>query len=282
MLTIPLFILLAAADMPGAADVKAWRAHQEQKMRGDKSPFAVERVEILEGEHNMLGSAPNAAVKLPGEGIPAVAGEVVIRGANAVLIPASPQLTVNGKLEKEHTLIGTDWVALGQYRLQIRHPDGKIALRISNLKGPSMMHYRGLQYFDFDEHYRVPAQFTPASGKQEITVESSQGGPQQLPYAGKLTFQLSGHAYTLDAFIDDDEPDVLFIIFRDATSGKETYGVGRYVYVPRPSDGKTVLDFNKAFNPLCAYGHLFFCPIPPRQNHLPIAILAGEKPYGDH
>src|SRR5580658_6959920 len=108
-------------------------------MRGDKSPFAVERVEILEHEHNTLGSAPNAAVRLPGDGIPGVAGEVVIRGANAVLVPASPQLTVNGKFEKEHTLIGTDWVALGSYRLQIRRPDGKIALRISNLKGPAMV-----------------------------------------------------------------------------------------------------------------------------------------------
>ena len=82
------------------------------------------------------------------------------------------------------------------------------------------------------------------------------------------------------AFIDDDEPEVLFIIFRDATSGKETYGVGRYVYVARTPDGKTILDFNKAFNPLCAYGPLFFCPIPPKQNHLPVPIPAGEKPYG--
>jgi len=282
MLMVPLFLLLAAADSPEAADVKAWRAHQEQKMRGDKSPFAVERVEVLEHEHNTLGSAPTAAVKLPGDGIPTAAGEVVIRGGNAVLIPATPQLTVNGKFEKEHTLIGTDWVALGQYRLQIRHPDGKTALRISNLKGPSMMHYHGLQYYDFDERYRIPAQFTPDAGKHEITVESSQGGPQQLPYAGKLTFQWSGKPYTLDAFIDDDEPDVLFIIFRDATSGKETYGVGRYVYVARTADGKTILDFNKAFNPLCAYGSLFFCPIPPRQKHLPVAITAGEKPYGNN
>ncbi len=282
MLTLPLFLLLAGADTAGAADVKAWRAHQEQKMRGDKSPFAVERVEILEHEHNTLGSAPNAAVKLPGDGIPAVAGEVVIRGKDAVLIPSTPQLTVNGKFEKEHTLIGTDWVALGQYRLQIRHPDGKIALRISNQKGQAMLRYHGLKYFDFDEHYRVAAQFTPNTGKQEITVESSQGGPQKLPYAGKLTFELSGHSYTLDAFIDDDEPEVLFIIYRDATSGKETYGVGRYVYVPRTPDGRTILDFNKAFNPLCAYGPLFFCPIPPRQNHLPVAIPAGEKPYEVH
>jgi uncharacterized protein (DUF1684 family) len=282
MLTVPLFILLAAIVTTGAADVKAWRAHQEQKMRGDKSPFAVERVEILEHEHNTLGSAANAAVKLPGDGIPAVAGEVVIRGTNAVLIPASPQLTVNGKVEKEHTLIGTDWVALGSYRLQIRRPDGKIALRISNLKGQAMMSYHGLKYFDFDEHYRVPAQFTPDTGHHEITVESSQGGPQQLPYAGKLTFQLSGQSYTLDAFIDDDEPDVLFVIFRDATSGKETYGVGRYVYVARSPNGKTILDFNKAFNPLCAYGSLFFCPIPPKQNRLPVPIPAGEKPYGPH
>lgn len=281
MLAFPLFLLLAG-DSSGAADVKAWRAHQEQKMRGDKSPFAVERVEILDHDHSTLGSGANATVKLPGEGIPPVAGEVVIRGKDAVLIPSSPLLTVNGKQEKEHVLIGTDWVALGSYRLQIRHPDGKIALRIANLKGKAMMSYSGLKYFDYNEHYRVPAQFTPLSGKHELTVDSSQGGPQQLPYVGKLTFKLDGQSYTLDAFIDDDEPDVLFIIFRDASSGKETYGVGRYVYVARTPNGETILDFNKAFNPLCAYGPMFFCPIPPKQNHLPVAILAGEKPYSHH
>lgn len=281
MLLIPLLMALSGAD-----DVKAWREHQDKKMRGDKSPFSVERVEALEKDRTTLGRAADAGIKLPGKDIPAVAGEVVIRGDKAVLLSQSPQLLVNGKFEKEHVLEGTDWVALGQYRLQLRHPNGNLSIRVSNLKGEAMLRYHGLKYYDVDERYRVEARFTPAKGKSDVTVESSQGGPQQLPYAGKISFELLGKPYTLDAFVDGDEPDALFVIFRDATSGKETYGAGRYIYVsPGVNQGvnsKTTLDFNKAFNPLCAYGPLFFCPLPPKQNHLPVAIPVGEKPYEAH
>ncbi len=278
MLLVPLLVMATVPD-----NVQAWRDRQEKKMRGDKSPFAVERVEVLAKTRNTLGSAPDATVKLPGPDIPPVAGEVLIEGNKAVLHASSPKLTVNGKFEKEHTLESADRVALGQYRLQIRRPDGKIAVRVSNLKGESMMRYHGLKYYAEDPRYRLAAQFTPLAGKHEITVDSSQGGPQQLPFVGKLSFELFGKSYTLDAFIDDDEPEALFIIFKDATSGKETYGVGRYILVNRPkADGKTILDFNRAFNPLCAYGSMFFCPIPPKQNHLPVAIPVGEKPYETH
>jgi len=280
MLLVPFLFMLAGST--AHQDVMAWRDRQEKKMRGEHSPFAAERVETLGKERNSLGSAADAAVRLPGEGIPANAGEVMVHDGKAVLVSSDPGLKVNGKFEKEHTLIAEDWVSLGQYRLQLRRPDGKFALRVSNLKGQSMMAYGGLKYFNIDERYRVPAQFTAASGQQDYTVESSQGGPQRLPYAGKLSFELAGKRYQLDVFIDGDEPEALFVIFRDATSGKESYGVGRYIYVARTESGKTTLDFNKAFNPLCAYGSLFFCPIPPKQNYLPVPIPVGEKPYEDH
>src|SRR5258708_28490084 len=249
-------------------------------MRGDKSPFAVERVEPLDHARNTIGSGPDAAIKLTGDDIPAIAGEVAIRDGKPVLLSTSAKMHVNGKYARDYSLVGTDWVSLGTFRMQIRHPDGKFALRISNLEGEGMKHFSGLKYYPIDNKYRVAAQFTAEPGQKEITVDSSQGGPQQLPYAGKLSFELLGKPYTLDAFIDGDEPDALFVIFRDATSGKETYGVGRYIYVSRGS--RTTLDFNKAFNPLCAYGPMFFCPIPPKQNTLPVPIPAGEKPYEVH
>ncbi|HJW09257.1 MAG TPA: DUF1684 domain-containing protein, partial [Holophagaceae bacterium] len=264
------------ADSAARQDVLAWRERQDRKMRGEHSPFAADHVEILGRERNTIGSAADAAVRLPDAGIPAIAGEVVLRNGEAVLVAASPELKVNGKFEKERVLAAEDWISLGQYRLQLRRPDGKAALRVSNLKGQAMLGYRGLKYFDIDERYRVPARFTESLGQQEVTVDSSKGGPQRLPYAGKLSFELLGKPYTLDAFIDGDEPEALFVIFRDATSGRESYGVGRYIYVECTATGQTILDFNKAFNPLCAYGPLFFCPIPPKQNDLPVRIPVGE------
>ena len=286
MLLVPVMVLMSK-EVQGPQELQAWRKHQDEKMRGERSPFAAERVVTLENETNTLGSGPDASVRLPGVGIPAIAGEVVIREGKALLVSRNPgsedsKLLVNGRFEKEHILEATDLVSLGPYRLQLRRPDGAFAIRVANLKGEAMRRYRGLKYFPFDGRFRVPAQFTPASGAREVTVESTHGGPQKLPYAGKLGFQLLGKSYSLDAFVDSDEPDSLFIIFRDETSGKETYGVGRYVYVARSAKGGTVLDFNKAFNPLCAYGELFFCPIPPPQNFLPLRVTVGEKPYAAH
>ncbi len=266
------------ADAPALAELRAWRDRQERKMRGDHSPFAVERVESF-AARSTLGSSPEAAIKLPGEGIPALAGEVLLREGKAILLARDPQLLVNGAFVAEHELEATDWVALGPYRLQYRQPDGGHALRISNLQGEGMKGYQGLKYFPTDERFRVAATFVPSAGNQSFTVDSTHGGPQKLPYAGKLSFVLLGKPFTLDVFVDGDEPEALFLIFRDASSGQESYGVGRYVYVDRGRGGRTTVDFNKAFNPLCAYGPMFFCPIPPRQNLLPVKVLAGEKPY---
>jgi uncharacterized protein (DUF1684 family) len=259
---IALMLLLAASD------VAAWRQEQDAKMRGERSPFAVERVVALEKERTTA-----AELSLPG-GFTAV-----LRAGQVFLEAHESAVRVNGGPAPARALETTDWIAAGHYRLQLRRPEGKPALRISNLRSPAMRAYRGLRYFPEDSRFRVAASFTPAAGRRTITVEATKGGPQTLPYAGKLSFELLGRKLELDAFIDADEPDKLFIIFRDQTSGQETYPVGRYLYAAKESGGRVLLDFNLAWNPYCAYGPLFFCPIPPKQNHLPVAITAGEKTY---
>lgn len=286
MLWVPM-LMQVLEGAPGLREVQAWRRHQDETMRGERSPFAAERVVALAQGRTTLGSGAEAALRLPGAGLPALAGEVVLGEGGAFLVardpgPEAPRLLVNGTFMAERALASTDLISFGPYRLQLRRPGGAFALRVANLKAEAMRRYRGLNYFPFDGRFRVAATFTPSPGAREVTVESTQGGPQKLPHAGRLDFKLLGQDCTLDAFLDRDEPDVLFVIFRDGTSGRETYGVGRYVYVARSADGTAVLDFNKAFNPLCAYGPLFFCPIPPKQNHLPLRIPAGEKTYAAH
>src|SRR5439155_2263576 len=96
---------------------------------------------------------------------------------------------------------------------------------------------------------------------------------------GYATFQLQGQTIRLDPVLEGDQ---LFFIFRDQTSGKTTYGAGRFLYSDLPKDGKVVLDFNKAYNPPCAFTPYATCPLPPKQNRLPVRIEAGEKRYGHH
>ena len=97
---------------------------------------------------------------------------------------------------------------------------------------------------------------------------------------GAFVFKKDGTEYRLDAVLEEGSEE-LFIMFADATSGKETYGAGRYMYAAQPETGKkSVLDFNKAYNPPCAFTKYATCPLTPRQNRLPIAVTAGEKGYG--
>ncbi len=269
-------------------DLKAWRQQQDALMRGERSPLAAERVVSLEGERTTFGSGTDAALRLEGPGLPALAGELVVREGKVLLVPKSAApgeapLTVNGEAAAgERALTPADRLALGPYRLQLRRPGGVPTVRVSNLESPAMRTYTGLTYFPYDGRYRVAATFTPSSEAKEVTVEATRGGPQKLRLAGLLAFTLRGRACRLEAYVDGDEPESLFVIFRDRTAGRETYPVGRYVYVPRGAEGRTEIDFNKAHNPLCAYGPLFFCPIPPRQNHLEVRIPAGERTYGAH
>ena len=280
--------VLAPAEAPGQTRAAAlrenqrFRARQEAKMRGERSPFAVESVQPLKKPRNTIGSAPDADVRLDAPGVPAVAAVAEVRGNDVALIARSAVVRLDGRPVKERVMTFLDRVAIGPYRIQYRRPDGHPALRIANLKGAGMRSYRGLKYFPVDLKYRVPATFRPAGQKLELTVDSTQGGPQKLPLLGRLSFELEGRTLELDAF-DEDEPDEFFVIFRDRTAGQETYPVGRYLYVkkPKPGSNRTVIDFNQAHNPLCAYGPLFFCPIPPKQDHLPMAIPAGEKTYDE-
>ena len=80
----------------------------------------------------------------------------------------------------------------------------------------------------------------------------------------------------------EEGEDQLFFIFADQTNKTDTYGAGRFLYAKMPQDGKVVLDFNRAYNPPCAFSHFATCPLPPRENRLPLRVEAGEKRAGDH
>ena len=102
---------------------------------------------------------------------------------------------------------------------------------------------------------------------------------QEYESPGAVVFQKDGREWRLDAVLEEPGDRELFIMFADATSGHETYGAGRFLYVPLPSAGRTRLDFNKAYNPPCALNDFATCPLPPPQNHLKLRVEAGEKTY---
>src|SRR5207247_2260520 len=133
--------------------------------------------------------------------------------------------------------------------------------------------FRGLRWFQVRESFRIEAKFI-AQPKQ-VAVPNIIGSHFQMTSPGYVVFKMNGREMRLDPVIEEGEKE-LFFIFRDQTAGKETYPAGRFLYAARPRDGKVELDFNKAENPPSAFTPFATCPLPPKQNILPVRIEAGE------
>lgn len=144
--------------------------------------------------------------------------------------------------------------------------------------------FAGLSYFPPHAGYRLEVRLQEHKDKQVVTFASTNGKEQEFLRWGEFRFTIGGTEYTLQAYKTVPFEKPLFVLFKDATSGRETYGAGRYLDLEpgrdRTPDGTWVLDFNRAYNPWCAYSESYACPLVPRENWLDVAIRAGEKyPY---
>ncbi len=152
------------------------------------------------------------------------------------------------------------------------------------LKPDERAHFRGISWFPIQAKYRVTARFVRTPSAKTFFMPTSSGKPKVYTKFGILTFTLNHHACRLAAYQSQSllrtQPDeAVFVPFTDKTSGTLSYGGGRYLDFPVPKSGLVTLDFNDAYNPYCAYTEGFACPIPPSENRLPVAVLAGAKVY---
>ena len=136
-----------------------------------------------------------------------------------------------------------------------------------------------LAYFPPDPSYSVPAMLVPPAGDQPLVeMPTSTGDRRKMRRVGTLEFSLKGHPLKLGAYVEEgDTTDRLFVPFTDLTTGSETYPGGRYLDLTRTATGIYVIDFNRAYEPYCAYDPKYDCPYPPPDNRLPIPIRAGER-----
>ncbi|RLI36084.1 hypothetical protein DRO55_04210 [Candidatus Bathyarchaeota archaeon] len=143
--------------------------------------------------------------------------------------------------------------------------------------------FTGLDYYPPDPKYKFVAELHEYRDKEKLRMVYTRGGEREFIRWGEFRLKIDGKDVILHAYKSDPKEDRLFIPFRDLTSGKETYGAGRYIdldgEVDRTPDGKWILDFNKAYNPWCAYNEAYTCPLVPIENWLRVPIYAGEKKY---
>jgi len=138
--------------------------------------------------------------------------------------------------------------------------------------------YTGLKFFPPDLTYKIAGRFTPAEEPEIVKLQTNDGKTQEFLTYGHASFTLNDTTSRV-LVLENVEEEKLFVPFGDATSAGETYGAGRYLDVTHHGGKTIVLDFNKAYNPYCAYVSSFTCPLPPRENLLTVAIRAGEKSY---
>ena len=136
--------------------------------------------------------------------------------------------------------------------------------------------FEGVPYFAYDSVFAVAAALVPALGRDTLAFPTTSGDLRPMVSAGHLVFEAGGVQRRLEAFRPLGSGD-LFVPFRDATSGRETYGGGRYLDLEERPSGRYALDLNRAYHPYCVYDPAFSCPLPPAENRLELPVTAGER-----
>lgn len=266
-----------------------FRQNRGKWMRSEKSPLALAGLFWLKPGENSFGTSKNNDIVLPFNSAPKKVGTFTLTNDQTQISVENPSAKVflnsNNKPIKQVLLKSDaannipDQLRLNNLRMKIIKRGDRFAVRLINLKNPPLLNFSQLDFYDVSLEYKVEGQFIPYQPAKKIEIVSVIGVTEKMTCPGIIHFQLQGKKISLEPVIDNPQDKELFIMFKDATNGKETYGGGRFLYANLPQNGKVTLNFNLAHNPYCAYSPYSTCPIPPMQNWLKIAIRAGEKKY---
>lgn len=283
-LIISALSLTANAQTSYQNEISKWRSEHETELKSENSWFSLAGLFWLKNGVNTIGKGSNFDIQLTENFKGAKFGEILFQNGTTILkIENGNEALVEGKNVTEIELNSDEKgkptiVQTGSQTFYVIKREDKFGIRLKDKNNPARLNFTGLHWFPVNEKLKVTATFELFSEPKEILVPNTIGSGYRMKSAGILKFKLFGKNYSLQP---GEENGRFFIIFRDLTSKKETYSVGRFLYAEKSKDGKVILDFNKAENPPCAYTSFATCPIPPQQNRLQVAIKAGEKRY-DH
>jgi uncharacterized protein (DUF1684 family) len=276
-------LALAAAASPYIAEIEQWRAKREERLSADNGWLTVSGLYWLKDGATTLGSAAGNDIVLPA-GAPARAGVIQFAGGKAsvrvepgVRILSGDKPVTAMDLRADTASGGPDVLVLGPLSLQVIERGGRYGIRLKDNDSPRRKAFAGTEWYPVSEAYRVTARFAPNATPKTIPIANVLGQEDQQPSPGSVFFKINGQEVRLDPILEEPDAKELFFIFKDATSGRDTYPAGRYLYTDLPKDGTVTLDFNKAYSPPCAFTAYATCPLPPPQNRLAVRIEAGEK-----
>ena len=275
-------VRVTALDQAYRKEVEAWRAQHEQSYRKEFVPLA--GLFPLHEGWNTAGSAPNSDIVLPKRAPASVGrfqldGKVVryepVKGATAMV--RGSKIGAAARLRSDEDKDGADEVSFGDVALWVHISGERPTIRMRDPKSETARSFRGFRWFDIDESYRVTGRFIKDPEPHEIHAPNQLGDEDVMTTEGVAEFTINGQTVRLRPMTT--RPNRLWFIFRDGTSGQETYETARFLYADLLADGTTLLDFNEAYNPPCAFNPYTTCPIPIPENRLQVRILAGERAY---
>jgi uncharacterized protein (DUF1684 family) len=279
------FASVAPAATEHEREIEAWRARRAANLTSESGWLTLVALHPLARGRTSFGSAPSNAFALPHPALPPHAGTFEANAKRVRFVAREGSgIAHNGKLVTTIDL-ATDLtgsattLASGSLRFFVIDRDGKRYVRVRDVEHPARRKFAGLDYFPVSDEWSIQARFEPYAPVRRIPIVDILGEERPMAAPGALVFEKDGREWRLDAIEESPDSKELFVMFADATSGRETYGAGRFMYVPKPVDGRVTLDFNKAYSPPCAFNDFATCPLPPPQNRLDLRVTAGELKY---
>jgi uncharacterized protein (DUF1684 family) len=284
-------LLLHAAAGPGSDDVaaatEAWKARRLQRLQSEDGWLTLVGLGWLKEGANTAGSDPKSEVTFPA-GAPPQVGTFIRSGSNVSFQPARGVAVVRagqpfpgGPLTTDAGSAPPDVLQVSRFRFLVHAVGNRLGVRIKDPEARARKEFHGIPTYPASERWRLQARWVSSNPPVQIAVPNITGEIEQMPSPGTAVFQVNGKEYRLTPVLEEGSPD-LFFVFADDTNRTETYGAGRFLYADPPKDGTVVLDFNRAYNPPCAFSAFATCPLPPKQNRLAFRVEAGEKRVDSH
>jgi uncharacterized protein len=280
-----------------AVDTQTWRDKRETDLKAPDGWLSVSGLHFLEPGISTLGTTKRDNVSLPAGSIPAKAGRVrVADGRVWLTVEKGVDAKFNGEPIKgdgeielrdasapnvpEKEKRPADKLALGRVIIHVHHSGDRLALRVRDPESPIRTDFVGLRWYDIDPAWQIEGKFIPFDQPKPLQIANVLGDYEAVESPGEVEVTIGGRTVRLLPL--SAARGRLWFVFTDTTANtNETYRI-RFLYADAPVNGRVTLDFNRAYNPPCAYNPYTTCPLPPSQNKLQVPVTAGERAYAGH
>lgn len=262
------------------AEIDQWHQERIERLKAENSWLTLVGLHWLKEGENTFGSDKMNNIIFPGNA-PGNIGTIILRDSLITLKVEEGVNVLNDgnpvrEIKLEDDLSGNPTVLdIGSLRWYIINRDGRYGIRLRDTEYPLRKEFTEIERFPVNEDWKITAAFDSYDPPKIISLPTQLGTIVEESSPGAVVFNKYGKEYRIDVL---DTGRRLWLIFADETSGEETYGAGRYLYIDKPdSTGETIVDFNLAYNPPCVFTKYATCSFPPKQNILKLRIAAGEK-----